>query len=421
MNDKDFDNLIKNKLDNFEVDVPSSCWEAIEQSLPMQTDARRVILWRRIAVAAILVLGVSLSGYLVLNKNNNNNLANTKTSPKPSIQKEVEKPTVIVNNNLLIAETKRTTTKSNSLFKKEKSAKPVLANASQKPITSSAIETAKVTVETPAIEERSTVTETNTSIAQSAPKSALTDKQLEDFIRLGQTIQEDEAMILPTEENSSLALLAALPGYSHSSSNSEFRTLRSTSTTDEALNILNSGATTTPLRKHSLPLSLGFLLNKKIYKNLSFETGIHYTYLRSEQENTGLTYYSNEIQKLHYLGIPVSLSYRYAQRNRFSFYGKIGGMVEKNVAGSWIDEIKKDNKTIYQTSTRSDIHLEDKLQWSLHTGLGVDYRIAGWFNFYLEPSFTYFPDNHSKIDNIRKKQNYEISLQGGFKAVFQTR
>ena len=68
MTDHDFDKLIKQKFDNFEADVPDMCWEAIERALPPMANTPRFVLWRRLSVAAVVLLAVSLSGYLFLKK-----------------------------------------------------------------------------------------------------------------------------------------------------------------------------------------------------------------------------------------------------------------------------------------------------------------------------------------------------------------
>ena len=427
MTEKEFDILIKQKLDAFEADVPDACWDAISQSLP--TDNRQRIMplmWQRVAVAAVLVLGVSLASYLFITDKNSavpyTNVVTIKHTkqiePAKTLATNERKATSIAHKKSPIAHVALTTATQKPVFERfnaEEISQPSLNSIAQTiPQPSIAADTIqKPLSESVQIE----------NVAATKPQQKTTEQQIEEFIRLAESLKDEEPIDIPKNgKSSSLALLAGLPTNASSTPSGEFRTLRSTSNTGEVVNLLNasqsSASSGLSTRRHSLPLSIGFLLNTEISRNIMIETGLHYTYLRSDQEQTGLPYYSNEIQKLHYLGIPVSLTYQFAHTRRFSFYAKAGGMLEKNIAGTWLEEVKNNNQTIYSALQHD---LEDKLQWSVHTGVGINYRLLGWLNLYVEPSYTYFPDNGSNIDNIRKKEKYELSLQGGLKAIFQTR
>jgi hypothetical protein len=429
MNNKEIDDLFKQKLYDFEADVPNDCWDAIEQALPNKKVMPSVFMWRRIAVAAVLLLSVSLTGYWFL-KNRGLNQKQIAVVTKPQVASS--KQTIIspinstpVKTEIVIALPKTTLLHADS---KEKIANPIKEELVKDETKKQDLNPTEIAiVNAPTEIAQSTYTPQSASIdtakAQFILPAKASDKEIEDFIRAGIAVAEAvPESAIKEGRASSLGLLAALPNIAKSTSNNEFHTLRSASNTADALTILNAtqnnGSSSANSRRHSLPLSLGLMVNQEITNNLFIETGLRYTYLRSDQEQSGLPYYSNEIQKLHYLGVPLSLVYRFAEYRRFSFYANAGGMVEKNIAGTWLEEIKNNNKTVYSVLQRD---LEDKLQWSVHYGMGANYRIGRWLNFYLEPSIAYFPDNNSKIDNIRKQQKLNVELQGGFRAVFKSR
>lgn len=424
MTEKELDKLLKEKLGEAEFEVPSSCWEAICDGLP-EAPVRKIFLWRRLSVAAVALLAIGLSGYLYLNQSDNQDKILSKqyqNEPKPAVSTQ---NTAVQEQPLAKLETKahkkhRTITKQTDITKTE-----IVTADNQANITEQTQNEVKIAL----------ATETEKPVQTDAGKvrPQATQEEIVAFVNAGLAAQEVEnrlEQITNTKSSSSIAMLTGLPVDTHSSTDNEIRSLRATSNTDDVLNMLNanqaSAGTSNATRHHSMPFSLGLLVNKEIYRNLMIQTGLHFTYLRSTQDVTGSlagyeSYSSNEIQKLYYLGIPISLNYYLINNKRINLYVNAGAMAEKNVAGTWTDEIRGDNKVIYQTSTSADNHLEEQLQWSVHTGLGVDIRISKWLNFYVEPAYTYFPDNGSKIDNIRKKEKREISVQGGLKAVFRSK
>ncbi|MFZ4456205.1 MAG: porin family protein [Bacteroidales bacterium] len=421
MTDNDFDKLLKQKLDNFEADVPNSCWDAISQALPPVRKTQRVVLWRRMAVAAVLAMAVSLAGFLFLKNDKNTPLIAKVIVPK-AVQpvEKVQTAEAVINSAPEVVAQKK---QAKHHFRTSEKIIPTVTN---EPVVAEATVVQPVVTPTVTTSQSEKIDVISTqSVAKSEEvkiPSKVSDKELEAFINAG--IEAQKQNTTPTEQieskkSSSLALLAGLPTVSNSSDN-EFHPLRSASAFEDAYNILSSNGNTANVpfeRRHSIPFSLGFIIGKEVAKNTSIETGLHYTYLRSEQlQQDALT---NEIQKLYYLGIPLSVTYRYANIKRFSFYLKAGGMVEKNVAGRWIGEIKGQTSNIVYTKT--DNKLEETLQWSIHSGAGINFCISGPFYFYLEPSFTYFPDNGSEYQNIRKKEHFELSLQGGIRAIFASK
>ena len=65
----------------------------------------------------------------------------------------------------------------------------------------------------------------------------------------------------------------------------------------------------------------------------SLETGLQYTLLRSEF-TTGEAFRIQDNQKLHYIGIPLRLSYRFWHYKRFSSYATAGMQVDIPIKGT---------------------------------------------------------------------------------------
>lgn len=158
---------------------------------------------------------------------------------------------------------------------------------------------------------------------------------------------------------------------------------------------------------HNLPLSFGFSVRKGINKRFAIETGLIYTYLRSNFNMPEV----EKIQKLHYLGIPLAGIINIKQFGRFSIYASAGGMVEKNISGKHIIKAKRKDAIDIDVKT-------NKLQWSVNTNIGVDYRFFNRFSLYFQPGWTYYFDDNSGLATYRSVHKSSISLQAGLRYNF---
>ena len=79
---------------------------------------------------------------------------------------------------------------------------------------------------------------------------------------------------------------------------------------------------------HDKPITLGLAVNKNIGKHWSLETGLQYSYLKSYFTLGTGDYRVDKEQKLHYIGIPVKLSYQFMRYKRLSAYGSAGASIQ---------------------------------------------------------------------------------------------
>ena len=87
---------------------------------------------------------------------------------------------------------------------------------------------------------------------------------------------------------------------------------------------------------HRQPVRVGVSLRYDITKRWGVETGLTYSLLSSTTSTGGEGYSSRAEQELHYLGIPVHLSYDFLQLKWFSMYLKAGAMVEKRISAKTV-------------------------------------------------------------------------------------
>ena len=69
---------------------------------------------------------------------------------------------------------------------------------------------------------------------------------------------------------------------------------------------------------HKTPIGVGISISRYLNNRFSLQTGLTYSYLRSEW-STNNTYHIENDQRLHFIGIPLSLTYKIAEWNRFMF------------------------------------------------------------------------------------------------------
>ncbi len=77
--------------------------------------------------------------------------------------------------------------------------------------------------------------------------------------------------------------------------------------------------------KHHVPFVVGLSFAKRIDSRWTIETGIRYTYLRSDSVSSSEIRYRESDQRIHYIGIPLKVSYRLFDWRGLSVYGQLGG------------------------------------------------------------------------------------------------
>ena len=161
--------------------------------------------------------------------------------------------------------------------------------------------------------------------------------------------------------------------------------------------------------KHRTPISTGLSVSYFLNERWSLQSGLTYTYLRSSWETNGLPK-SKTVQKLHYIGIPLAVSYKIAEWNRFNFYASMGAMAEMNVAGT----LKLDSEIQRETES---IRSKD-IQWSLNGRVGVSYPIWRFISAFGEVGASYHFDTGSALETIRTDKPFNVGLQFGLRFGF---
>lgn len=159
---------------------------------------------------------------------------------------------------------------------------------------------------------------------------------------------------------------------------------------------------------HMFPLSLALQLQFPITDRLSLGTGLSYSLLGSEYE--ALKDYVQQVkvtQQIHYLGIPLQLSYRILGSEKLGFYANVGGMVEKAVRMNYRMVDLNDHLTRHDESVSG-------VQWSANLGLGLEYRFVNFLGLFVDPSIVYYFDTRQPL-SLRTVEPLQMKLDVGLR------
>ena len=161
---------------------------------------------------------------------------------------------------------------------------------------------------------------------------------------------------------------------------------------------------------HSAPLRVGVTAAWELTPHLNLVSGLNWTYLNSEFEETASPIRTVVGQDLGYLGVPLRLEAGFNVWKGLWLYAGAGGMVEKGLlSSSW-------------TNTRVDGQVMEKVKnpkpdtggllWSVGATAGAEYRYSPSFGIYFNPGIEYHFDNGAQVRSAytEKPLHWNVNL-----------
>lgn len=169
---------------------------------------------------------------------------------------------------------------------------------------------------------------------------------------------------------------------------------------------------------HKIPVKVGLTARYNITGRLGVETGLTYSILSSSvkigNSETGKNW-STGSQTLHYLGIPLNISFNILNSRYVNIYVTGGGMMEKSISGS----IKTDEYVDGKFDRTLTTNISPKgLQWSVNAAAGVQANILPQFGFFVEPGVSHHFKNGSRVRSIYTDKPTDFSLGFGLRYSF---
>lgn len=169
---------------------------------------------------------------------------------------------------------------------------------------------------------------------------------------------------------------------------------------------------------HKIPVKVGLTARYNITGRLGVETGLTYSILSSSvkigNSETGKNW-STGSQTLHYLGIPLNISFNILNSRYVNIYVTGGGMMEKSISGN----IKTDEYVDGKFDRTLTTNISPKgLQWSVNAAAGIQANILPQLGFYVEPGVSHHFKNGSRVRSIYTDKPTDFSLGFGLRYSF---
>ena len=162
---------------------------------------------------------------------------------------------------------------------------------------------------------------------------------------------------------------------------------------------------------HDKPITLGLAVNKNIGKHWSLETGLQFSYLKSYFTLGTGNYRVDKEQKLHYIGIPIKLSYQFMAYKRLSAYGSAGASIQIPLSGKTYADYVIGGKSGYTT----DWETTPSIQWTVNTNIGIQYQIAPKLTLFVEPTLNWYIPNGSEVKNTWTERPFTLTVPFGIR------
>lgn len=412
---------IHDRLGSYEKDAPEGLWEGISRELPKLNDGvmlthkpqrtAKFRMWRVAGVAAAASVALVI-GYSFLGNSAKDNINIATNTPKhPNMLASNQKP--IGNEPTDICAEPATHSEDNLLAEQ-----PTLANAStEQPTLASA--SMKTDVKEISSKEENSKEENKQTVTKPAKREDSyvlphnPDNNLLAFNDMTEKRGDEDA---PSRWSVSTGAMGGLGASGTTIAYGDYLVLSCPGVADTKdspmldMNTINRDIETKTEYDHHLPIRIGLSVAYALTDRLSISSGLTYTRLSSDIKDASReSKYIGE-QRLHYVGIPVNVSYKVASSRWISLYGTAGVLAEKCVSGT-TDEGYVENNTMKYTNTQ-DISSKP-LQMSVNVGVGIQFDFIDNVGIYAEPGLSYYFDDGSALQTIYKEKPLNFNLNVG--------
>lgn len=417
---------IHDRLGSYEKDAPEGLWEGISRELPKLNDGDMLThkpqrkaafrMWRVAGVAAAASVALVI-GYSFLGNSAKDNINIATNTPKhPNMLASNQKP---LGNEPTGVNADQTTHSADNLLSEQ----PTLASA---------------LTEQPTLASASTETDVN-EISSKEEDSKKEENGKENEQAEVKPEKREDSRVLPKSQNDALlayndlterrgsadvssrwsvstGAMGGLGASGTTTAYGDYLVLSCPGGADTKdspmldMNTINRDIETKTEYDHHLPIRIGLSVAYALTDRLSISSGLTYTRLASDIKDASReSKYIGE-QRLHYVGIPVNVSYKVASSRWISLYGTAGVLAEKCVSGT-TDEGYVENNTMKYTNTH-DISSKP-LQMSVNAGVGIQFDFIDNVGIYAEPGLSYYFDDGSALQTIYKEKPLNFNLNVG--------
>lgn len=420
---------IHDRLGSYEKDAPEGLWEGISRRMPKLNDGGMLMdkpqrtakfrMWRvaGVAVAASVALVI---GYNFLGNDTKDNInIPTNTTKHPNILASNKKP--IGNEPTGVCAEQATHSADDLLSEQPKLYK---AYTEQPTLASASTETDVKEISSKEENSKKENGQTEVKPEKREDNRMLRKNQDDALLAYNDVTERSGSTDAPSRWSVSTGAMGGLGASGTTTAYGDYLVLSCPGVMDTKdspmldMSSVNRDEETKTEYEHHLPIRIGLSVAYALTDRLSISSGLTYTRLSSDIKDASReSKYIGE-QRLHYVGIPVNVSYKVASSRWISLYGTAGVLAEKCVSGT-TDEGYVENNTMKYTNTH-DISSKP-LQMSVNAGVGIQFDFIDNVGIYAEPGLSYYFDDGSALQTIYKEKPLNFNLNVGVRFKLEKR
>jgi len=160
---------------------------------------------------------------------------------------------------------------------------------------------------------------------------------------------------------------------------------------------------------YRLPLVYSATFRYMITRRWGVNAGLSYSNVSSERRSgSGTDYYTTE-QRMHFLGLPVNVSYTFLDTRFLTLYAMAGGRVEKCLSATRRDVVVSSMERSAK-SRKEDLGARP-WQGSLDLGVGAQFNFTSHYGLFVEPGLVYDLSGKKSLPICRRNDfGFQLSL-----------
>lgn len=419
-----FEHIVKDKLQDFSMRAEPGDWTRIERSLGLETP-KRVPLYRYVATAAAVLL-LAIGGFYFLNTSEismsdgplTGQTSPPKTNPIQHVEQSIDQTDEALE---AVRRLKEEIDRSNG----RGTTTQVAYNSPQPGTTNNDPEHGATGSDNTKGPERTAATEQNNanqSPGRSSGAGQGQQRTQQTYTPPGNRLVRNRNSRNTSHANWALALFADGSGGGNSKGPGGKSPYTILSTDPAGFSSENSSAALTSYSydtktglligetanwDHHMPLTLGLSMRKELSRNWGLEFGISYSYLSSSAKISG----AKAKQQLHYLGIPVGLTYTPFRLDNFDLYARLGAAADFNIAGRQQRDYSGGSSKTHRFTTSG-------VQWSASANIGIMYNLTPKLGLYLEPGISHYFEYSNQPSSYWQEHPTNFNLKIGVRTTF---
>lgn len=161
--------------------------------------------------------------------------------------------------------------------------------------------------------------------------------------------------------------------------------------------------------EHKTPISFGVTFGMEIFRRFRLESGLMYSYLESRAEQTS-EYIARYDQRMSYLGVPLAATYSFYSAKVIDLYATAGVVAQFAVSAKGSTSVYRNDQLLSSSTARIP---SGGVLWSVNAGVGINANLNNNIGFYFEPGVSRSFHNPNHPTSYINNNLLQLSLRVG--------